>query len=233
MRLALYSIIFLGSVILGLDLMQEVKQMPEPEEPTPHKATNSSPSDQNPAASPSEMPDGHPDFKEALGIYTKAIEEAPDKADGYADRANAYIANHQPALAIVDFDQAIKLDPKNTDYLLQRGYLLFNLNQKEKALADFDKAIGIDSALTKAYVYRAMANFLSQSYQPALDDCLKILEQDPSFTDLHLTIAKCYDGLKQKDKALEHLELYINSSKDAQGIKEAQELKQSLQAPSP
>jgi tetratricopeptide (TPR) repeat protein len=225
MRLALYLLLFLGSVLLVLDLMKQVKAIepapvPEPEaKPTAtaapvEAATPSNPHDQ-----------GHPDIQQALEKYTQAIQEAPDQAKPYVDRANAYIAMGQYDKAITDLDQALKFEPQNTAYLVQRGYIQLSLKQSDMAIADFSKAIEIDPKFTKAFVYRAITNFRNDAFQPALDDCLIILENDPTFTDLHITIAQCYKGLGQLPKANEHLDLYLKSTSDPQGKKEAEALK--------
>lgn len=237
MRLALYTLIFLGTVLLVLDLSKLVKNIEPPKKAEAPKQTpvETHGSQENPksAKNPHGHPEGHPDIEQALALYTAAIEKAPDQAKPYVDRANAYIANQDYSKAIADYDQAIKLEPANAEHILQRGALYLSSGKSDQAVADFDRALEIDPELTKALAYRAYIHYRNGKHQQALDDCLRMLKNDPTFTDLHTTIAQCYKTLKQDDKALEHIQLYIETTKDAAGKKEAEALlKQWTEQPS-
>jgi len=245
MRLALYLFIFLGSIILVLDLAKQVKEIEPPEkaeaDPTTHTPVETHGSQdqlenaqggngsQNPHGA------GHGDIKQAhqaLAKYTQAIESAPDQPKAYIDRSNVYIAFKKYDLALADTDQAIKLDPKNTAYLLQRGYIYLGTDQSGMAVADFTKALEIEPSLAKARVFRAITHYQKQNHQAALDDCLIILKNDPSFTDLHITIARCYQALGQNDNAIKHTQLYLESSTDEQSKQEGEALMNELKAKS-
>ena len=232
MRLVLYSLLFLGTVLLVLDLKKKVDQIPKPEKPTSAQASSArAPQSSNSASSmPKGHPAGHPDIQQALKQYTKAIEASPNKASVYVDRANAYVANHQFSKALADLDKALTIEPNNTTNLLHRGTIFLNLKQDDKAIQNFTQALKIDPDFTKALIYRAITHFRNDHFQPALDDCLAILKKDPKFTDLHITIAQCYQGLGQKEKALEHLELYLKTTQDAKGKQQAEALKKQWQA---
>lgn len=227
MRLALYSLIFLGTILLVLDLTKLVKDIEPPKKAEPPKATpvethgsNERPEQKKPQG----HPEGHPDIEQALALYTQAIEKSPDQAPPYVSRANAYIANKDYDKAITDYNQAIKIEPDNPDYLFQRGTLFLNTDQSDQAIADFTQVLKLDPNRTKALAYRAFIHYRNKQHQAALDDCLLMLEKDPSFIDLHTTIAQCYKGLDQDDKAITHLEIYIKSTKDTKGKKEAEAL---------
>ncbi len=227
MRIALYSLIFLGTVLLVLDLTKLVEGIEPQKKAAAQKSTpvethgSQDPPKQKSAES---QPAGHPDIDQALALYTQAIEKSPTKAAPYASRGNAYIANKDYEKAVTDYDQAIKIEPENIDYLLQRGALFLNLNQSDKAITDFTHVLKIDPDRTKALAYRAFIYYRNKQHQEALNDCLMMLEKDSTFTDLHTTIAQCYKALDQDDKAIFHLELYIQSTKDTEGKKKAEAL---------
>jgi tetratricopeptide (TPR) repeat protein len=219
MRLALYTLLFLGSALLVLDLKKKVDAIdpapkPDPTQPIPPKKKTQS----------STQPQEHPDIRQALEQYSKIIDAAPDKADGYIDRANAYIANRQFADALTDLNKALELNPGNAGYLLQRGAHYLRLGQSEKAVNDFTHALKIDPAFTKALVYRGITHFQSEHFNLALNDFLLLLKKDPQFVDLHLSIAQCYHGLNQQAKANEHLKLYRQLSKDGHAKEKADAL---------
>lgn len=227
MRLVLYSLLFLGSVLLVLDLVKRVETIEVPEKPKPTEKVvpKSAKAGEKPADAAHGRPGaGHPDIAQALELYSKAIENSPDKAKPYIDRANAYIANRQLSEALADLDKALELEPKNTNYLLQRGAHFLRLEQADKAVADFTEAINIDPTFTKALIYRGITHFQNEQFKPALDDFQLILKKDPTFVDLHLSMAQCYHGLGDKDKAAQHLQLYRQSTKDPEGPQKADAL---------
>ena len=224
MRIALYTLIFLGSVLLVLDLMKKVDTLEAPEKLKPterivpnHSETKEKTNDATHKHTSAE----HPDISQALKLYTKAIDNAPDKAKPYVDRANAYIANRQLPEALTDLNKALELEPKNTGFLLQRGTHFLRLKQEDKAIVDFTAAVKIDPTFTKALIYRGITHFQNEQFQPALDDFQLILKNDPTFSDLHLSMAQCYDGLGDKEQAKHHLELYRKSTTDPEGPQKA------------
>jgi eukaryotic-like serine/threonine-protein kinase len=50
-------------------------------------------------------------FADAVGAFRACVSLAPDRAEGYYNRALAYSALGQTALASLDFDRALRLDP--------------------------------------------------------------------------------------------------------------------------
>lgn len=55
----------------------------------------------------------------ALEQYNVIIEQRPESADSYLDRAEFYLQTNQPDLAINDFTTALKLDPGNSEIIQQ------------------------------------------------------------------------------------------------------------------
>jgi len=240
MRIALYLFIFLGSVILALDLAKQVKEIEPPEKAEPttqtpvetHGSQDQLENAQGGNGSQNPHGAGHGDVKQALAEYTQAIKAAPNQAQPYIDRSNAYIGLKLYDLALADTNQAITLDPKNTGYLLQRGYIYLGTDKSDMAVADFTKALELEPSLAKARVFRAITYYQKQNHQAALDDCLIILKNDPSFTDLHITIARCYKALGQNDNAIKHTQLYLDSTTGEQSKQEGEALMKELKAQS-
>lgn len=77
---------------------------------------------------------------EALTLLTLLIERFPDKAAPYVIKAEMESEKGLKELAIIDFSNAIKIEP-NKDYYLQRARLYLELQQKHLARQDFEKAI--------------------------------------------------------------------------------------------
>ena len=80
---------------------------------------------------------------EALAILNKMIVEYPEDATLYIARADVERDMKHEDLALVDLEEAIRLDASSADAYLLRGNIY--LVQKKKALAksDFEKAISL------------------------------------------------------------------------------------------
>jgi tetratricopeptide (TPR) repeat protein len=77
----------------------------------------------------------------AIEILTEALGEQQD-ACLYFSRGVAYELTEQPLMALLDYTQAIELDPTNAKYHYNRGCVLSHaLNNDADAIPDFEQAI--------------------------------------------------------------------------------------------
>jgi tetratricopeptide (TPR) repeat protein len=128
------------------------------------------------------------------GQYDRAIEDCgqaialnPNLASAFFTRALAYQDRAQwdfdaylspgryENLAIHDYDETIRLNPKNTDALRNRGALYAKARQFDRAIADFDEAIRLDPNLVPAFVARGLALRFAGQYDRAIADYRKAL----------------------------------------------------------
>jgi tetratricopeptide (TPR) repeat protein len=83
------------------------------------------------------------DFAGAAEEYTRALGLAPRDAGLYTLRGLAYLdGDFTPALALRDFDEALRLDPADSDALLGRGTAKARQGAHRQAAADAEKALG-------------------------------------------------------------------------------------------
>ena len=80
-------------------------------------------------------------FKEALDILNKMIVEAPNDATLYIARADVEHEMGHDDLALVDLDEAIRLDASSADAYLLRGSIYLVQKKKSLAKSNFEKAI--------------------------------------------------------------------------------------------
>jgi lipoprotein NlpI len=109
---------------------------------------------------------------------TKIIEDQKQKPKGraiaYYNRGNARSAKGDHDGAIGDYDEAIKLDPKNASAFNNRGNAKNDKGESEAAIADFDAAVKANARYAAAYFSRANAYAASgdaramQDYDAAL-----------------------------------------------------------------
>ena len=69
------------------------------------------------------------------------VEQFPDSAICYAARATFESQQQQYAVALYDWDEAIRLAPRNTDFVVTKVSLLLTLNRKSEAAEELKKAL--------------------------------------------------------------------------------------------
>jgi lipoprotein NlpI len=78
---------------------------------------------------------------EAVTLATQAVEIEPKNPRGYFVRARFHEEAREPAKAVADYDQVLKLDPRLADARQHRGSEHFKLGHIKESIADFDKFI--------------------------------------------------------------------------------------------
>jgi tetratricopeptide (TPR) repeat protein/predicted aspartyl protease len=159
------------------------------------------------------------EFDQALTALTRACELAPDNPEYLYQRGMVYWRMKQPAPAMTDFDQALKLKPNNLPALIARAQLLLQRGDKDLAADDLDTADAAapkeaDERYQMAYVYQgadrlapAIAQFRlwidSHADDARLPNALnsrcwiRALEGE----DLALALKDCNGALKRADKS--------------------------------
>lgn len=110
----------------------------------------------------------------AIAGCTRIIEDARQKPKGrtaaYFNRGNAYSAKSEHDKAIADFDEAIKLDPRNASALNNRGTARNDAGDADGAIADFNAAIKLNARYAAAYLNRANAYAAKGDTARAIDE---------------------------------------------------------------
>ncbi|PRY94752.1 Tetratricopeptide repeat-containing protein [Hasllibacter halocynthiae] len=86
------------------------------------------------------------DPEAAIDHLSAAIDHAPDFAQPYVDRAEAYYLAGRPGLALYDLRRAIELEPRHYDALAGMGLVLSELDEPEIALEALRGALAIHPA---------------------------------------------------------------------------------------
>jgi tetratricopeptide (TPR) repeat protein len=99
-------------------------------------------------------------------------------AHDYNERGRKFLASRADALALADFDAALKLDPKFARAYHNRGVALKNSNKIDEALDSFNKAIELDSNNAAVYRDRSLVYRDRKRYAEALADLDKAVPLD-------------------------------------------------------
>ncbi len=118
----------------------------------------------------------------AIAGCTRVIDDSKVKlkgrADAYYNRGNAHSAKGDVAAAIADYDEAIKLDPKNASALTNRGTAHSEKGDADAAVADFDEAIKRNPRFASAYFNRANAYAARADADRAIADYTSSIRYD-------------------------------------------------------
>ena len=124
----------------------------------------------------------------AVSVCTSAIEAAPEhSADEYialnlvyAHRGDAYSDLGQYALAVEDYDQAIKLDPSDEAFYRDRGTAYALMGEYARAVQDYDEAINLHPDNADAYYCRGLTKKKMGDDAGGDADIAKAKELDPT-----------------------------------------------------
>ncbi len=121
----------------------------------------------------------------AIVNFDKAIALKGSRMDMYFPyRGRSHFALGQFALAIADFDSAIKRDAKDADAFVGRSFASTGNGDYDRAIADADQAIKLSplSGATEAFDSRGDAHFQQGDFAGAIndyDEALKLWPENP------------------------------------------------------
>jgi tetratricopeptide (TPR) repeat protein len=99
----------------------------------------------------------------AIAACSRAITSAkwtgPRLAAIYYNRGAIHGKRHDFDSAIVDYNQAIRLDPQNVDAHINRGVAYYAKGDSDRAIADYERALRLDPNNADAYNNRGVAYF--------------------------------------------------------------------------
>ena len=93
--------------------------------------------------------------EEAMPLANLAVEQHPDKTQGYVIRGQLLRGAGKLGAALADFAAAEKRAPEDYWIVYDKGRTLLALRRSDEALEAFERAIALDSTQFVAYVYSA------------------------------------------------------------------------------
>ncbi|CAN5373880.1 hypothetical protein BH11CYA1_BH11CYA1_42600 [soil metagenome] len=139
--------------------------------------------------------------KELIALVASA-KPASEKAAAAVTIGQLYLNRDEESRALICFNKAIALDPKNSDAFEGRGEV-FNRQEKEgQARLDFDKAIVLNPKNSQALFHRALQLRVKNNEKAALNDFNQAVAAAPSDTDILGYRAKLHQDLHHNDLAI-------------------------------
>ena len=127
----------------------------------------------------------------------------------YLDRGMAFLKEEKRDEAINEYDQAIKLDPKNVEAYLYRGNAYDEKGDDDQAITNFDRVIALDAGHSIAYFYRGNAYGYKKMNDRAIEDYNKAIKLNSKFDEAFVSRGMSFyekgdikQALKDYDAAL-------------------------------
>ncbi|MEV5842235.1 tetratricopeptide repeat protein [Streptomyces sp. NPDC051985] len=137
----------------------------------------------------------------ALADLTAALALDPRHDDALVERAFAHEQMGNPAAALADMDEAIRVSPDAWTHVV-RGHVNLTAGHRAAALTDFDHALELDPGQEWARASRAEVYRIEGRYEDAIADLDRALAIDPEYTWAHAERSRCLSGLQRWDEAL-------------------------------
>jgi tetratricopeptide (TPR) repeat protein len=129
-------------------------------------------------------------------------EKRTDLAEDFFNRASAYDFSGAPDRALPDFDQAIKLAPRNADAYYRRGSIYWLKADYDRAIADFTRAIKVDPKQAHYFSYRGYARYAKGQLDLAIGDYDQAIKLQPDNADAFVNRSLAYNGKADYDRAI-------------------------------
>jgi len=97
----------------------------------------------------------------------------------YAARGSMYQSQGDNDLAIADYDEILRLEPKADYTLYSRGIAYRDKGNLEQAIADLTEALGINPKYSPAYHERGVAYRMKGDREHAIADFREAIRLDP------------------------------------------------------
>jgi tetratricopeptide (TPR) repeat protein len=116
-----------------------------------------------------------------ISELTLVIAREPTNADALAERADTYVRKADLVLALLDYDRAVKLRPKDAALMLARSRVHQAKGDFDAALRDTDASVRLDPKSAPALLARGEAYAAKKQHDRAIRDYGQAIRVDPKF----------------------------------------------------
>ncbi len=122
---------------------------------------------------------------------------------------DAYAGKKDWDHALLDYDETIKIDPKNADAWVNRGNTYGHKEQHDRSIQNYDEAIRLNPNLEEAYSNRALQYLALKNVDKALPDLTEAIRLNPKSAWAYRWRILALLELKRTDEALVDAETLV------------------------
>jgi tetratricopeptide (TPR) repeat protein len=121
-------------------------------------------------------------FDKAIVEFTAAIEQDPQCANYYEERASCYLAKRDYPRALADLDMTIKLRPDDLRVYVHRSSLFCDMGDHARAIAEMDELVALQPKQSESYFWRSvMKMIVLRDWNGALSDVDRAIALEPRY----------------------------------------------------
>jgi len=120
----------------------------------------------------------------------------------YNSRGAAYGAKGEHDRAILDYNKAIEINPRDAQPYNNRGNAYQNKGEYDRAILDYNKAIEINQKFALAYCNRGIAYEAKGEHERAILDCTKAIEINPKLAEAYVNRGSAYEAKGEHERAI-------------------------------
>jgi tetratricopeptide (TPR) repeat protein len=122
--------------------------------------------------------------------FKRALQLDPNFVRGHHWYATFLFASHRTPEALVQIEQAQRLDPSSTAILADKGYLLWSLGRHNEALTLLEQLETTDSSMSSIHNYLGIIAWSQKDYPRAITEWRKLAELRHDQTELAIAEAR-------------------------------------------
>jgi len=145
------------------------------------------------------------DYEQGIALNNDILAmslSAAQASSSLINRGNAHAGNGNVYKALQDYDEAIKLDPKNSGAYVDRALVLSRIGDFEGAMKDYGQAIFLNPTQWQAYFNRAAELRVAGKLHEAIENLNKVMELNPEFSGAYLNRGNIYARQGELEKAI-------------------------------
>jgi tetratricopeptide (TPR) repeat protein len=141
-------------------------------------------------------------FSKAMDLISRSLASHPESPRLYRTRAVLYHKTGQPASAMADYSQAVRLDPDNAALRDEAGFYLFSVGDAKGGRVHLERAVDIDPKLAAAWNHLGLTMITRGELKEAVEAFTKAIELKPKYVDAFINRGFSKYRLKKFEEAL-------------------------------
>ncbi len=141
-------------------------------------------------------------WKDSESLWSDVIQKQPTADMAYHNLSYFYKSNGQHDKAFPLYEQGLKINPENTDILINRGTHYYNNKKYDPALSDFSKALSLNSSIPQGYTNRGAIYQIRKKYKEAMADYTTAMDLVGPTPEVLLNRGLLYSQTNELEKAM-------------------------------
>jgi len=141
------------------------------------------------------------DYRSALAFWQDNAEKRPGNPSARFNFAKYLIEAGEPAEALTQLNEAIRLRPRMAPAYANRGFALMQLKRYDESIRDYNRAIHLKFDPPTICNYRGLCYEQWGKLPEALEDYSRAIELKPGYADAYANRARCLFTQKQYGQA--------------------------------